>query len=345
MTDSKTQKQILCFRGDRSACHFFRIFCPFGKLAQHHKDNYSVFVSSAITQDHLKGSYDLILLQRQYKADVLKPILEMKKKGPKLVYEIDDDLFNIPDWNPAKAILGVRSVQDGIKKFLEIVDAAFVSTEYLVDIYKPYCKKVYVLPNSINYDFVYPKVANAAKKVVLWQGSMTHHKDIGVAEKSIAALAKNQDIVVKMWCGFDPKTYKPIFDFPGAQTIPLVPFEAFYAMFSQVDAHVGLAPLSAVPFNRSKSNLKFLEYTVQGLVTIASDFGPYRETMENDQTGILVSDNRDWYDAVMDILKDDDKRNRILTNAQELVKEKYDIEKNYLLWKNAIDELLGVHNE
>jgi glycosyltransferase involved in cell wall biosynthesis len=334
-------KRIVCFRGDRAACHAFRIFFPFGKLAQRHKDDYTVFVSSAITQDHLKEKYDLILLQRQYKEEVLRPILEMKKKGPKIVYEIDDDLFNIPDWNPAKRILGVKAVQEGIRKFLGIVDAVFVSTEYLVDIYKPYCKKVYVLPNSINYDFVYARPQNALKKVVLWQGSMTHYKDVAIAEKGILALAKNPDILVKMWCGFDPKTYKPVFDFPGAHVIPLVPFEAFYAMFSQVDAHIGLAPLSTVPFNKSKSNLKFLEYTVQGMVTVASDFGPYKETIEDGVTGVLVSDNRDWYDAVMELVNNDEKRNAILANAQKLVSEKYNIEHNYRCWKTAIDELIG----
>jgi len=146
---------------------------------------------------------------------------------------------------------------------------------------------------------------------------------------------------MKMWCGFDPKTQKPVFDFPGAQVIPLVPFEAFYAMFSQIDAHVGLAPLSAIPFNRSKSNLKFLEYTIQDLVTVASDFGPYKETIEHNHTGVLISDNRDWYDAVMDLVNNDDKRNHILNNAKKLVDEKYNIDHNYIYWKNAIDEILG----
>jgi glycosyltransferase involved in cell wall biosynthesis len=338
----KKVNKIICFRGDRAGCHFARIFCPFGKLAQRHKDNYIVYVSSAIIEDHLKNEYDVIVLQRQYKMDVLQPILQMKKRGPKLVYEIDDDLFNIPDWNPAKAVLGTKSAQDGIKRFLSNVDALFVSTLPLVNLYKPYCEKIYVLPNSINYEFVYDKVQNSQKKVVLWQGSMTHYKDIAIAEKGFAALAKNKDIILKMWCGFDPQTHKPVFDFPGSQVIPLVPFEAFYAMFSQIDAHIGLAPLNANIFNRSKSNLKFLEYTVQGMVTVASDFGPYKETIEHEKTGILVSDNRDWYDAVMDIVNNEEKRNKILENAKKVVDGRYNIEINYQLWKEAIDELIGV---
>ena len=341
MTNEKQTVRIMVYRGDRSACHFYRCFCPFGKLSQIKKDIYTTYISSVITKEHLNDYFDLIVLQRQHTKEVYDAITTMRKKGSKLIYEIDDDLFNIPDWNPARAVLGIKSVQDGIKRFLGIADAMFVSTEYLVDIYKDYCKKIYVLPNSLNFDFFYPSPNNAQKKVVCWQGSMTHYKDIGIAKNGFTGLANNKDILFKLWCGFDLKTHKPLFDFPGAHVIPLVPFEAFYAMFSQLDACIGLAPLSTVPFNKSKSNLKFLEYTAQGMVTVASDFGPYQESIEDGVTGVLVSDNRQWYDAVMDLVEHDEKRSTMLANARTYVKENFDVANNYLLWEDAIKEVLG----
>jgi glycosyltransferase involved in cell wall biosynthesis len=324
-------KKIIAYRGDRSACWFYRLHCPLAHIARNHIKDYRITVSGQLDTRQL-NLFDLAIMQRQYKAEVFEPMLLMKKYGTKIIYEIDDDLFHVPKWNPAHSILGKRAVQDNIKHFLKHVDAVFVTNDYLVDVYKNYCEKIYVLPNSIDYGIMHTPPNNSDKKVVCWQGSATHDRDTSIIRKAVAKLVDDDDTFVKLWhieLGV-PKAYK----------VPFVPFEAFYSMFSQLDACVGLAPIVAVPFNRGKSNLKFLEYSVQGIATVASDFGPYRETIEHEKTGLLVSDNREWYDAVRYLLDDDDVRNEMLANAQAFVKENYDIAENYKLWKAAIDEIL-----
>jgi glycosyltransferase involved in cell wall biosynthesis len=274
--------------------------------------------------------------------DVLAPVLEMQQKGSKLIYEIDDDLFNVPNWNPASKTLNRKIVQDGIKHFVSRVDAMFVTTEALKNVYKNYCEHIYVLPNSIDYEIVHTYPSNSELPVICWQGSTTHERDLAIAQSGFEQLAQDDDTIFKMWCGFNPETKKPIFDIPGAQTLPLVAFEGFYQMFSQVDTYVGLAPLSAAPFNRSKSNLKFLEYTVFNAVTVASNFGPYKETIEDGVTGILVSNNNDWYDKTRMVLEDPDLHSSILRNAKKLVDEKYNMKNTYKLWEKAINQVSGV---
>jgi len=340
---SELQK-IICYRGDRAACWFYRLHAPMVHIARNRPKDFNVTVSGTIGVDQV-GKYSLAILQRQYKLDVLAPILQMKEAGTKLIYEIDDDLFHVPKWNPAHQVLGKRSVQSGIRKFLGQVDAMFVTTNALRDVYKEYCETIYVLPNSIEHDFIFPvdnPRAMTAKPVVCWQGSMTHERDLLIAKDGFTQLAKDESILFKMWCGLNKETKQPVFDIPGAQTIPLTPFEGFFQMFGQLGTYIGLAPLSTTQFNRSKSNLKFLEYTAYNAVTVASDFGPYKDTIEDGETGILVSDNRDWYDKVMELLTNEDKYNYILANAKKLVAEKFDIKKNYVLWEKAIKQVLGV---
>ena len=60
----------------------------------------------------------------------------------------------------------------------------------------------------------------------------------------------------------------------------------------------------------------------------------------HEKTGILVSDNREWYNWVRYLLENDDKRNEILKNAQAYVDENFDMSKNYIFWKLALDEIL-----
>jgi len=335
--------KTICYRGDRAACWFYRLHAPMVHLARNNPKGFNITVSGSIGEDQI-GKYDLAILQRQYKMDVLKPILQMKQAGTKLIYEIDDDLFHVPKWNPAYQTLGKKSIQDGIKHFVSRVDAMFVTTEELKSVYKEYCENIYVLPNSLEHDFIFPvdnPKEQTAKPVICWQGSMTHERDLAIAKHGFAQLAKDEDTIFKMWCGLDKGTKQPVFDIPGAQTIPLVPFEGFFQMFGQLGTYIGLAPLSAIQFNRSKSNLKFLEYTAYNAVTVASDFGPYKNTIEDGETGILVSDNRDWYDKVRELIEDEEKYNYILANAKKLVEEEFNIKKNYVLWENAIKEVMG----
>jgi glycosyltransferase involved in cell wall biosynthesis len=180
---------------------------------------------------------------------------------------------------------------------------------------------------------------------VCWQGSMTHYKDLKIAIEGFKKLAKDDSISFKLWCGIDRRTKNPVFDVKDAEIVQLVPFEAFFQMFGQIQPYIGLAPVAANSFNKGKSNLKFLEYTVYDAVTVASDFGPYKDTIEDGVTGILVSDNRTWYERVKELLENKDLYQTILNNAKELVRDKYNIEKNYIYWQNALMEVYETHGK
>jgi glycosyltransferase involved in cell wall biosynthesis len=330
---------IIAYRGDRSACWWYRIHLPLVYLARNNRDRFNVTIASSISKDHI-GKFKLAILQRQYKYEVLAPVLEMKKKGTKLVFEIDDDLFNIPKWNPASKVLSTAKVRKGLMAFLSRVDAIFVTSEALKRAYTDYCDHVYVLPNSIDFENIYNYPKDSVKNNVMWQGSNTHERDLAIAKAGMVQVAQDPDVCLKMWCGFNQQTRAPLFDIPNARTLPLVPFEGFFQMFSQIDVDVGLAPLTATLFNKGKSNLKFLEYSAQQAVTVASAFGPYKDTIEDGVTGVLVENNKDWYEKIRSVLDDKEYYNYILKNATELVHDKYNISKNYVMWQNAIEEVL-----
>lgn len=324
--------KIVAFRGDRAACFFYRLSAPLAAVAKRNP-NWDISITGVMDTRKL-ADYKLAILQRQYKADVFYPVLAMKKNGTKVVYEIDDDLFNVPKWNPASETLGKRAVQDNIKYFLSNVDAIFTTTEHLKTLYSNYCDKIYVLPNSIDFESLHKSPRNSAKKVVAWQGSQSHDRDVSLMLPGLMAVSKRDDALIKLWHIEN--------EIKNAYNVPYVPFAAFYQMFSQLDGYIGLAPLTTVFFNKSKSNLKWLEYTAHGMVTIASNVGPYADSIEDGKTGILVSDNRDWADAINDLLDHPEKHAEILKNAEAELHENYDIEKNYVMWEKAINEVLGM---
>lgn len=340
--------KIIAYRGDRAGCWFYRLHAPLRALAKNTYNNpvhYEINIAGSITKDHFESKkFDIALLQRQFSSEVYEAAKKIKKAGTKLIYELDDDVFDIPDWNPAAKVINNKTVQHNMKCFMELCDAIFVSTPALAKVCSKYNGNVILLENAIDYSVMYDYPKNMSKPVVCWQGSYTHARDLEVARGGFEALAKNENLILKLWSGFERNSEEnrvPLFDIKGAQILPLVPFEAFFQMFSQLGACIGLAPLAANTFNRSKSNLKFLEYTAQGIVTVASNFGHYQETIEDGVTGILVSDNRDWYDKVIMLLEDKEMYDRILTNAKNLVNEKYNVEKTWVKWEDAFNKILG----
>jgi glycosyltransferase involved in cell wall biosynthesis len=323
------RKNIIAYRADLSACWFYRIFMPLTTLVKHDV-SFNAHIMGFIEHGQI-GAYSLAILQRQFRPEVFEAMKLMKQVGTKVVYEIDDDLLHVPEWSPAYSAYGSKANIELVKKFISNVDAVFVTTEYLKKVYSEYCEHIYVLPNSVPFDTFAPMPGNSTKKVVLWQGSCTHERDIAIMCKSIDRLVDDPDVLVKFWSA----------GYPGVCTVPYVTFYDFYAMLSQQDAYVGLAPVVAHEFNKSKSNLKFLEYTAQGVATVASNFGPYADTIEDGVTGLLVSENKDWYDKIRYLIDHEDERNKIVANAQTMLKEKFDLNKNYVLWRDAINEVLS----
>ena len=337
MSDKK-QISIKYFRGDQSACWGYRINNPLAEISKN-CCNYKIAVTDRIHEKNDLYGIDVAVFQRQYSRKVFEDMLNMRRAGIKCVYETDDNLLNVPAWNPASSVFKDNNFKneniiENIKYFVSNVDAIFVTTEVLAEAYRPYNENVYILPNSINFDHYFQKPNNSTRKVVLWQGSYSHKKDIALIEPALKQLVNDKDVLVK------------IFDFPikvkGVCRVPSVPYNAFYQMLAQLDGYIGLAPLTTTPFNKYKSNIKFLEYTASNMLTIASAFGPYANTIEHEKTGILVADNKDWYYWVRKMLTEESEYVRILGNAKEFVKANYDISKNWVLWKNAFEKILGV---
>lgn len=79
-------------------------------------------------------------------------------------------------------------------------------------------------------------------------------------------------------------------------------------------------------FNEVKSELKIIEAGMKKKVLIAQDFGIYKQLLVNDETGILVNDNKDgWYKAMRKVITDKEYREKLANNLHEFVKNKYEL--------------------
>jgi glycosyltransferase involved in cell wall biosynthesis len=311
---------------------------------------------------------DLIVLQKQVNQKAIPFVEYAKSKGKKIITEVDDDYFNIPEWNPAHKYY--LDKQENLINFYKLSDAMTVTNEHLAQEMRKYNSNVYVLPNSLDIPFIeklktipdeekfkHIKYLNKNqkklsiqeafdflkdKKVIGWGGSPTHLRDLQQATNALIEICKkDKDIVLMMMaCSTDD-----LLNNINSDQIILVnpvPIFLYHKNLILQKWDLGICPIEDNLFNRSKSNLKYLEFSSLGFACVCSDVENYRKTINHLENGILTKNTDDsWYTAFNSILYDDDLKNKIGNNAEFLVKKDYDISKNYIYWYNLYKDILG----
>jgi len=80
-------------------------------------------------------------------------------------------------------------------------------------------------------------------------------------------------------------------------------------------------------FNRSKSNLRWMEYSALKIPVICSPVLAYQNVIHN-KTGMLATEKDEWYNAIKALIDDKNLRRTLAENAYNEVREKYNLEIN-----------------
>ena len=84
---------------------------------------------------------------------------------------------------------------------------------------------------------------------------------------------------------------------------PFINWRKLPEYISGVD--INIAPIQENIFNEAKSENKWLEASLVKVPTIASNFGAFRKVIKNGETGLLCSNNEEWYKALKDLIKNE----------------------------------------
>ena len=293
--------------------------------------------------------FDCYVFNRVIRTDFYNNyVVKLIEKNKDLVWQTDDDLWNIPSWNPSSKLLGKNDLEV-TSKYIENSSLIIISTE-------PLRKRfiggnTVVLPNliDINY-FDRPQIKKPPLKI-LWCGSVSHHADFDdVIEPITKILEKYKEIAVIFW-GYLPTQLANFIrepGFPHASLAPKYPnlyfgewfdIRLYFDKLVDLAPDIALIPLNDCEFNKNKSNLKFLEMSMAGAACIASDLEPYK-CIKHNETGLLASKPEEWYDYLVELIENKDLRTKIVKNAQVQIKEEYSWQcSKQKLWENTLAQL------
>lgn len=321
---------------DGGGCGWYRIKLPLGEVARHGHDVKIVLGRDVSVAD--ARTWPLIIAERLDKHDAL-PLWRRLRATSKLVYEIDDDIFNVPPVNwQAYGTYSKKDTQDAVAHAAEVANLVTVTTEPLAEVMRAYNDNVAILPNYIP-GWVCDLPDTDHPLAVGWSGGASHALDIAeVAAPVRKFLDRNPDWSMRLM-GTD---YRPTIRHERTSFTPWIPVtsdpEGFY---SAPDWDIGLAPLArAGVFKQSKSYIKALEYAARGIPVLASDAEPYRDFVIDGVTGFLIRYDHEWLKRLDELANDDGLRERMSAAAREHAR-KFTIEDHWQEWAQAYEGVLS----
>jgi glycosyltransferase involved in cell wall biosynthesis len=309
-------------------CGYYRMLLPLGELTRRGHD---VAICGTWVR---QPDYDVAVAERignRGEVDRWRALAEHAA----LVYEVDDDLFNVEPTNlRAYPMLSDPELRRDMARCIALSDLVTVSTQPLAEVVGQFNPNVAVLPNHIDAAMLELQRPRRERVTVGWAGGDSHLLDLQVAAGQLRRFLDRNPAVDMHFVGTD---YSRLV----RRTCRYTPFQAgVWNYYQVIDFDVGLAPLASNVFNRSKSHIRCLEYAALGVPVVASDVPAYRGIVIDGVTGFLVRRDHEWQPRLRDLVNDEAMRAEMGAKAREHAAG-WAIQGGYRRWEQAYRRLLG----
>ncbi|MFH1602684.1 MAG: glycosyltransferase [Pseudomonadota bacterium] len=348
--------RVLWIRLGDGGCTFYRTVQPVAYMKKLPK------ISPVKVEEH--GSltvdfglqYDVIVAPRIQERGWVTILNELREHGRIVVYETDDLLEAIPDWNPvAKMTKRSRTHRQILR---DTADAIIVSTPELREgLGRP--DVTWVCPNGIHPPSWPMKIApqeEDGELRILWAGGSSHENDLQLIVPAMAKLSHRfagKRRLKWIFVGYSPKIIrKAVFQEDQPKWILRPEYDALVEVvdgcsvyewaehLANQRAHMAIAPLVQHMFNDSKSEIKCLEAWALGLPIIASKCAPYSRAIQNGSQGVLVDpDPRQWEIEIERMARSKDKRLELAAGGLARLRSGYLMEKIVFDYERALLEI------
>lgn len=302
-------------------------------------------------------TYDLVWMKHTTNKDAIAAIFSMKDKFKcKVVWDFDDDLFNLRENHPGYKDLGAGTDERAfVGAAISFCDALTVSTEYLKKSLTKFLKDVYkikipiyVCPNFVNIEeWNNIKYRPSNSPVIGYYGSTTHNDDFELVKPVIYKLLAKYPTLRFETVGMftEDGVVEMLRDCPDVELLKRICLKAgtngwngFPDMLLRQNWDISIAPLIDDEFNRSKSNIKWMESSMKSIPTVCSDVQPYSESVTK-QTGFLCKE-KDWFKTLSKLIESPELRVKIGKQAREHIVKNWNADVKIKDWKTTIDKLL-----
>lgn len=259
---------------------------------------------------------DLLVLCDVVEVDAVGWVTAREHAGRLTLYEINDDFLAPQSWSPT-AYLARNPVTRSLSSLLaHASDGVSFTVRTLEERYRELNPVRAVLRNQL-WELPPFVAAKPGPLRIGWGGSLGHKEDFAAVVPTLArVLRRHPDVSCEIMAA--PELHALATALPAAQTVltPAGSLARYYEFLDRLD--IGLCPLLDTPFNRCRSDVKFLEYAAHGVAAVCAALPPYDEVV-HERTGLLYSCNEELETALERLIADHELRGTLTAAAYQNV--------------------------
>ena len=300
-----TTKIALILRGGSmmpQSSTFIRLVAPLTHPSVHDEISLKLYPENTADIDE---ATDICIVQRTAFDNTLaakKLVKKLRHSGIKLVLDTDD-AFSMLENSHSQYREQAGRIK-GLKRILEHADQLWVSTPILAGVYGNRDNH-FVVRNTLD-GRLWQRQKNGAKQHMLvnskrplqlvCMGTATHDDDLEMIMPALEEVAEKYPgsfelTLIGVTDGMVGK--------PWLKRVRQPKFGAMYPNFvqwflKQGPFDAGLSPLRDIEFNRSKSDIKCLDYLAAGIVPLVSDVTPYQSEDLDSYITKVANEHDEW---------------------------------------------------
>jgi SAM-dependent methyltransferase len=288
---------------------------------------------------------DIVICQRfwcQEQSQGNQILGEIKKRGIKVIYDLDDDLLSVSDSHHDQQFIKERASL--VLSMLSRCDLAVFSTSILKKKYLPLCRNSIIIPNRLGKqiwkkDNLLPCSEQNKTFRILYMGTATHDIEVDFLNLIASRIKKayGSRVSFVMVGGTSSETKSAGWD----QRIPpknsTTNYPAFARWLLSQSWDLALSPLIDTEFNRGKSAIKFMDYSALGVPIVASSHSEYvKEFPAAPGVRLLPNDVESWVQKITFLIENE--KERIIQGGQnrQNFDENFTLEKAETNWEKEL---------
>jgi glycosyltransferase involved in cell wall biosynthesis len=288
---------------------FIRLICPL--TSEEAGKHLQIKILKNINDPFLKKS-DVCIIQRvavsrEKDADKLVDIIN--KNSKKFFIDTDDAFSLLPNTHKEKS--KYAKLDNILRNLMKEASGVWFSTKQLTNYYleNPNIK---IIRNQLdpriwrNYREDLNFEVSDDKIHLLYMGTSTHDADFSQIIPTLDILNEEHNrkfdvTIIGALSHRIQKSWLKYIDVPSEHSA--YPYFARW-LKQQGPFDIGLIPLANNSFNRCKSDIKFLDYSALGLLSVISNLGEYNAEIKDKGLAVMI-DNKEfeWYDSLKSIIE------------------------------------------
>lgn len=342
--------RVKWFMSDLHACGYVRAEA----LAREVNQQYPNVAVDCKTECLLSDMYktNVAVWQRSHSSQMLRWMQIARGQGVRVIYDIDDDMFNMPPEFKEPYDFYLRpDVREGLRACMQAADIVTVTTSELAESLAKVIpgKQWWVVENYLDVDkwqAAYARRVTGSygrKEVTIgWMASGSHQIDAPLVADALRRVMEAFDFVRLHfigWIGFAQigewaQKYKD-----RIRVEPWVDVSVLPEVMADFD--IGIAPLVDNQFNRCKSSIKALQYWALGVPIVASPLPCYKGAVTDGADGWLCTTPDEWTTALSTLCDDATRRAGMGANGRAKLLAKHDMAQNCVHWVRLFERLVA----